>query len=72
MHVVAVAGDHHVVPLVVVERLVRVSLHERRPVAQIEDVMDVPVEQCRGLHTLLFLPPQPSSSLTACRSPAAV
>jgi hypothetical protein len=29
------------VPLVVVERLVRVALHQRRPVAQVEHVVDV-------------------------------
>lgn len=41
VHVVVVAGDHHVVPLVVVERLVGVALHQRRPVAQVEHIMDV-------------------------------
>lgn len=41
VHVVVVAGDHHIVPLVVVERLVGVPLHQRRPVAQVEHIMDV-------------------------------
>lgn len=42
VHVVVVAGHHDVVPLVVVERLVRVALHERRPIAQVKHIMDVP------------------------------
>lgn len=45
VHVAVVAGDDHVVPLVVVERLVGVALHQRRAVAQVEHIMDVPAGQ---------------------------
>ena len=41
VHVAGVPGHHHVVPLVVVQWLVRVALHQRRPVAQVEHVVDV-------------------------------
>lgn len=41
MYVVGVPGHHHVVPLVVVEWLVGVALHERWSVPEIEDVVDV-------------------------------
>ena len=44
VNVACVPGHHHVVPLVVVQRLVRVALHQRRPVAQVEHVVDVAVE----------------------------
>lgn len=47
MHVVGVPGDHHVVPLVVVERLVRVTLHQRRAVAEVKDIMDVAISTDR-------------------------
>lgn len=40
VYIVGVPGHHHIVPLVVVERLVRVALHERRAVAKVEDIMD--------------------------------
>lgn len=42
VHVVSVAGNHHVVPLVVVQRLVWVAFHQRRSIAQVEDVVDIP------------------------------
>ncbi len=42
VHVAVIAGHHHVVPLVVIERLVGVALHERRPIAQVKNIMDVP------------------------------
>lgn len=42
MYVVGIPGHHYVVPLVVVERLVRVALHQRRPVAKIKDIVDIP------------------------------
>lgn len=45
MHIVGVPGHHHVVPLVVVEWLVRVALHQRRPIAEIKDVVDIPAEK---------------------------
>ena len=41
VHVAGVARHHHVVPLVVVERLVRVAFHQRRAVAQVEHIVDV-------------------------------
>ena len=43
-----VSGDHHAVPLVVIQRLLRVSLHERRPVAQVKDVVDVPAKNAKS------------------------
>ena len=51
VHIAVVPGDHHVVPLVVVERLVGVALHQRRPVAQVKHVMDVAGEKKTGRHT---------------------
>lgn len=44
MYVIGIPGHHHVVPLVVIEGLVRVALHQRRPVAEIEDIVDVSVK----------------------------
>lgn len=41
MNVVRVPGHHDIVPLVVVEWLVRVAFHQRRPVAEVKDVVDV-------------------------------
>lgn len=43
--VVCVAGHHHIMPLIVIERFLRVSLHERRPVTQIKHIMNVPAEK---------------------------
>lgn len=40
MYIAGVPGHHHVVPLVVIEGLVWVALHQRRPIAQIKDVVD--------------------------------
>lgn len=40
--VVSVAGHNDVVPLVVVHWLVRIPLHQRWPIAQVENVVDVP------------------------------
>lgn len=45
VYVVGIPGHHHIVPLVVIERLVGVALHQRRPVAEIKDVVDKPVEK---------------------------
>lgn len=42
MYVVRVPGHHDIVPLVVVEWLVGVAFHQRRPVAEVEDVVDIP------------------------------
>lgn len=42
VYVVGVPGHHYVVPLVVVEGLVRVAFHQRRAVAEVEDVVDEP------------------------------
>lgn len=42
VHVAVITGHHHVVPLVIIEWLVRVALHERRPIAQVKHIMDVP------------------------------
>lgn len=42
VHVVGVAGNHHVVPLVVVQLLVWVAFHQRGSIAQVEDVVDIP------------------------------
>lgn len=42
VHVIGVSGNHHVVPLIVIERLLGVSLHERRPVPEVKHVVDVP------------------------------
>lgn len=50
VHVVVVPGDDHVVPLVVVERFVGVSLHQRRPVPQVEHIMDVSVKTSSIFH----------------------
>lgn len=38
-----VSRDDHVVPLIVVERVVAVALQQTRPVAQVEHVVDEPV-----------------------------
>lgn len=42
MYVVRVPGHHYIVPLVVVEWLIGVAFHQRRPVAKVEDVVDIP------------------------------
>lgn len=61
VHVIVVAGDDHVVPLVVIERLVRVSFHQRRAVSQVKDVMDEP-----AVKTPTFVPDRHlSSTITA-------
>lgn len=55
VHVAVISRHHHIVPLVVVERLVGVALHERWTVAQVEDVMDVPAKQQRKYRNLNHL-----------------
>lgn len=42
VHVVRVTGNHHVVPLVVIQLLVGVAFHQRGSIAQVENVVDIP------------------------------
>lgn len=42
VHVVSVTGNHHVVPLVVIQWLVWVAFHQRGSIAQVKDVVDIP------------------------------
>lgn len=45
MYIVGISGHHHVVPLVVIEWLVWVALHQWRPIAKIKDIVDIPVKK---------------------------
>lgn len=55
VYIVGIPGHHHVVPLIVVERLVWVALHQRRAVAEIKDVVNVPVrKESKVLHSCCY------------------
>lgn len=45
VHVARVPGHHHVVPLVVIDWLVRVPLHQGWAVPQVKHIVDVPAPQ---------------------------
>lgn len=44
VNIAVVSGDHHTVPMVVIQGLLRVSFHQRWPVAQVKDVVDEPAK----------------------------